>query len=64
MIKDAIAKVIRNKEAIALGQISNLQSGKENVTEVVQGQECGLEFDGDPIIKEGDLVEVYREISK
>jgi len=64
MIKDAIAKVIRNKEAIALGQISNLQSGKENVTEVVQGQECGLEFDGDPIIKEGDLVEVYREVSK
>ncbi len=64
MIKDAIAKVISNKEAIALGQISNLQSGKENVTEVVQGQECGLEFDGDPIIKEGDLVEVYREVSK
>ena len=64
MIKNAIAKIIRNKEAIALGQISNLQSGKENVTEVVEGQECGLEFDGDPIIKEGDLVEVYKEVNK
>jgi len=64
MIKDAIAKVIRNKEAIALGQISNLQSGKENVIEVVEGQECGLEFDGDPIIKEDDLIEIYKEINK
>jgi len=64
MIKDAIAKIIRDKEAIALGQISNLQSGKENVTEVVEGQECGLEFDGDPVIKEGDLVEVYKETNK
>jgi translation initiation factor IF-2 len=64
MVKDAIAKIIRDKEAIALGRISNLQSGKENVTEVVAGQECGLEFDGDPVIKEGDLVEIYKEIKK
>ena len=64
MIKDAVAKVIRNQEAMAIGQISNLQSGKENVTEVVEGQECGLEFDGDPIIKEGDLIEVYKEVNK
>ncbi len=62
IVKDALAKIIRDKEAIAIGQISNLQSGKENVMEVVEGQECGLEFDGDPIIMAGDLVEVYREV--
>lgn len=62
IIKDAIAKIIRNKEALAIGQISNLQSGKEDVNEVVEEQECGLEFEGDPIIKEGDTVEVYKEV--
>jgi len=62
IIKNALAKIIRDKEVIALGQISNLQSGKENVNEVVRGQECGLEFDGDPIIKEGDLAEIYKEV--
>jgi len=62
VIKDGVAKIIRDKETMAVGQITNLQSGKEDVTEVVKGQECGLEFAGDPVIKENDLIEVYKEV--
>ncbi len=62
--KGNIAKIIRAKECIARGKINNLQSGKENVQEVVTGQECGIEFEGETIIEPGDVLEAYKEIKK
>ncbi|MCD4705024.1 translation initiation factor IF-2 [bacterium] len=59
--KDSTAKVIRKDELITVGKIVNLQSGKENVNEVSEGQECGLEFSGDANIEENDTIELYRE---
>lgn len=59
--KDVVAKVIRNKECISVGKITGLQSGKENVNEVTEGAECGLEFTGEPIIKKEDIIEIYKE---
>ncbi|MDD3284249.1 MAG: translation initiation factor IF-2 [Patescibacteria group bacterium] len=59
--KDSIAKVIRNNNFITTGKIKSLQSGKQNVNEVVEGQECGLEFSGETTIKEGDILEIYNE---
>jgi len=62
--KGNIAKIIRAKECIARGKITNLQSGKENVQEVAMGQECGIEFEGETIIEPGDILEAYKEIKK
>jgi len=54
-------KVIRDKEKVASGNLTSLQAGKEEVREVVAGQECGLEFTGDPIIEVNDILEIYEE---
>ncbi len=61
IIKDAFAKIIRNNKCVAIGKITNLQSAKENINEITEGAECGLEFSGDPIIKKDDIIEVYKE---
>ncbi|HNZ86529.1 MAG TPA: translation initiation factor IF-2 [bacterium] len=58
---NTLVKVIRAGEVIAVGKITNLQSGKENVNEVSYGQECGVEFTGEPIIKTEDILEFYTE---
>lgn len=60
----ATARVIRDDEIIAEGRIASLQSGKQNVKEVPQGQECGIEFEGKAKIEEGDKLEIYTEEEK
>ncbi len=59
--KDAKIKVWHNNEMEALGEIINLQAAKENVKEVIEGNEAGIEFKGDPIIQEGDILEFFEE---
>lgn len=59
--KDAKIKVWHDNEIEAIGEIANLQSAKEEVNEVVEGQEAGIEFKGDPIIQEGDILEFFEE---
>ena len=56
--------VIRNKEKIASGRITQLQHNKKDVPEVEKGKEAGILFEGEPIIEEGDILEVYREEKK
>ncbi len=60
--KKAKIKLLRNNEIETIGELGNLQSAKENVNEVVQGQEAGLEFVGEPIIQVGDILEFFEEI--
>ena len=54
-------KVLRNNEVISIGDLEGLQSGKENVTEVLKGQECGLQYKGKGEIEVNDILEVYDE---
>ncbi len=58
---NTLVKVLRNSEIIAVGKITNLQSGREDVAEVSHGQECGAEFTGEPAIKAEDILEFYTE---
>ena len=60
--KPAKIKVIRQGEIETVGDLVNLQAAKENVTEVVEGSEVGLEYHGDPIIQVGDTLEFFEEI--
>ena len=53
--------VVRDKEFIAQGKLSKLQSGKQDVKSVEQDQECGIKYEGDPIIEVGDILEFYKE---
>jgi len=56
--------VIRNDQKIAEGSIKELQSAKQVVTKAVKDQECGILYEGDPIIQKGDILEFFREEEK
>ena len=59
--RDLQIEVIRNDEKIGEGKLVNLQINKANVQEVEQGKECGIEFEGEIKIKEGDILEAWKE---
>jgi translation initiation factor IF-2 len=56
-------EVIREGKFEAQGEITQLQSGKQDVDRVELGQECGLNFAGQPVVQEGDVLELYKEES-
>ena len=60
-IKDNCTGIFHNDEFVAEGRVAQLQSAKSEVNEVAQGQECGLKYEGKPVIQEGDVLEVYKE---
>lgn len=51
----------RNDEIIAEAKVENLQSGKQDVSFVEEGKECGLKFVSKELVSEGDIIEVYKE---
>jgi len=60
--KKSKIKVLKNGQVEALGELLSLQSAKEAVSEVVEGNEAGLEYKGEPIIAIGDTLEFFEEI--
>jgi translation initiation factor IF-2 len=66
IIKGALADVLRNKNKLLSGRISQLQHNKKDVSEVKEGLECGMKFEILPgqtawDIKEGDILEIFEE---
>ena len=59
--KDCRVEVIKEGEIKTIGNLTQLQSGKQDVPSIERGQECGLKFEGKPVIEEGDLLRLYRE---
>jgi translation initiation factor IF-2 len=62
--KGCKARVKRNGEIIAVGKIPALQSGKQSMNEIPQGNECGLQFEGKMKLEVGDVLEAYKEEEK
>ncbi|OGH91931.1 MAG: translation initiation factor IF-2 [Candidatus Magasanikbacteria bacterium RIFOXYD2_FULL_39_9] len=62
--KDARARVRRNGEIIGTGKLAQLQSGKQTVNELPEGNEGGLQFDGKLKLEVGDVLEAYKEEEK
>ena len=54
-------EVIREEKVLGRGKLNNLQQNKINVDEVTQGHECGITFDGETKIKEGDTLVCFHE---
>ena len=44
------------------GKLASLKHFKDDVKEVVSGQDCGLNIENDNDIKVGDIVEAYEVI--
>ncbi len=62
--KGVKAIVVRDGQALIDGLVSQVQINKEEVKEAKQGQECGLRFEGKPLIQVGDTLEFYLETKK
>lgn len=59
VIKNSIAKVVRNGTVIFQGILSSLKRFKENVKEVKQNTECGIGIENFNDFREGDIIQSY-----
>lgn len=57
---DSLIEIIRAKDIIGQGKLIKLQSGKQDVKSVEINQECGIEYEGKPLIKAGDILQFYK----
>lgn len=64
IVKGSLIEIKRDGEIIGKGKLSNLQQNKNATNEVGKGNECGITFDGDVKIKEGDTLISYTEEEK
>jgi len=56
---NARARVLRKKEIIYEGSVVSLRRYQDQVKEVRDGQECGMQFERFSNIEEGDIIETY-----
>ena len=64
IIKGALVEIKRSGEIVGKGKIEGLQQNKNVTAEVGQGNECGIVFEGNTRIKEGDTLIAYTEEEK
>ncbi|MDD5291392.1 MAG: translation initiation factor IF-2 [Patescibacteria group bacterium] len=57
---DSSAEVVRAGEVVEKGKVVRLQLNKKNIDSAEENQECGLQYEGKPIIKEGDILQFYK----
>ncbi len=60
----AICKIVRAEKQIGEATIAQLQSNKKDVSEVTNGNECGMKLDTIVSPEVGDIVEVYQTEEK
>ncbi len=67
-VKDGILKrdckvyIVRDDEIIGEGIIKSLRKNKDTVTEVKQGEECGVVLNIDVNAQEGDMIYCYKSV--
>lgn len=61
IVMKSLIEVQRNDAIVGKGKLANLQQNKVNVNEVAVNNECGITFDGETKIKEGDILISYKE---
>ena len=59
--KGSLIEVFRNEEKIGQGRMINLQRNKKNIDLLGKGEECGILFEGEVKIEEGDILQIYTE---
>ena len=61
VLRNALARVLRDGNVIHDGKLSSLRRFTEDVTEVGTGFECGVGLEGFQNCSEGDILEFYRK---
>jgi len=62
--KGAKIEVQREEEVVGRGKIINLQRNKKDVPRLSKGQDCGILYEGNVKIQEGDILVIYKEERK
>jgi len=62
--KGSLAEILKNKEIVGHGRIVQLQQNKKSVNEAAKDFECGLLFESESIVEEGDILNLYKEEKK
>jgi len=62
--RNSLAEVQRNDEIIGKGKIKSLQQEKKDIPSAGKGKECGMLFQGETELKEGDILVFFREEKK
>ena len=60
--RNAKARLHRDGKEVYKGTISGLKRFKDDVREVAQGFECGINLQNYDNVQEGDVVEVYEMV--
>jgi translation initiation factor IF-2 len=60
VIRNAVARVIREGKEIATSKVVSLKRFKDDVKEVLAGYECGVGLEGIDDIQEGDTIQFYK----
>ncbi len=58
--KDSLIEVLKEKSLVAEGKLVQLQSGKQDVSIVETDEECGIKYEGKPVIEVGDILNFYK----
>ena len=62
--KGASIEIFRGENLIGKGKLVNLQKNKKDVDRAPKGEECGLLYEGDTRIEEGNTLVIYQEERK
>ncbi len=62
MKRDCRCDVVRKDEILGSAKIKSLRINKDTVTEAKSGYECGIQFDTDIDIKEGDEIYCFKVV--
>ena len=57
---NALIEVMRDKQMMAEGRLAKLQIAKQDVSTVDTNQECGINFEGKPVIQVDDILQFYK----
>jgi len=56
----SLVEVLRDKQILAQGKLIKLQIAKQDTSVVEVNQECGLSYEGKPVIRVDDILQVYK----
>jgi len=54
-------EILREGEIIGKGKLVNLQKNKKDLNQVLKGEDCGILYEGEARIEEGDILVIYTE---
>jgi len=57
--KGTLIEVFRGDEKVGQGRLINLQINKKDVEKAIKGQECGILYEGNEKIQDGDILVIY-----